>query len=114
MSTAPDKIRPLHNNILVRVDPPRSQVGHIFVPERSQGEVGTGVVVAVGPGWVDPETGRRHVLDIAIGDRVAYEVLRSIEKVIETEGDEQTVYTVIQERHVIGVLEGEGEIEVRA
>jgi len=116
-----DKLRPLHNNILVRIDPPRTQVGAIVIPERSQGEVGTGTVVAVGPGWQDPKTARRHELEVRVGDRVAYELFRSIEKVEERVPtgesfglDDVTVYTVIQERHVLGVLEGEGDVEVRS
>jgi co-chaperonin GroES (HSP10) len=118
-----DQLRPLHNNILVRIDPPRTQVGSILIPERSQGEVGTGTVVAVGPGWQDPKTGRRHEMDVQVGDRVAYELLRSIEKVTEkvTEkvpsgqdfaGDDEVTYTVIQERHVLCVLEEGGDVEV--
>jgi co-chaperonin GroES (HSP10) len=107
-----DQLRPLHNNILVRIDPPRAQVGSILIPERSQGEVGTGTVVAVGPGWQDPKTGRRHELDVQVGDRVAYELLRSIEKVTEFAGDDEVTYTVIQERHVLCVLEEGGDVEV--
>lgn len=64
-------LRPLHDWLLVKVDPPREKVGSLFAPGGDAGRVRTAVVLRKGPGRALPN-GHREPIAIEPGDHVAF------------------------------------------
>ena len=65
-------IRPLHDNVLVRViKPPTETAGGIALSDDAQDHPISGVVVAVGLGKMD-ENGQRHPPMVSVGDVVVF------------------------------------------
>jgi len=112
LAESDERLRPTHDHLLVTVESETDRTrGRLYIPDVGRRhETGVGVVVAVGPGRIDPKTGERSEMEITIGDRVAYETFRAINKVILG----TATFALIEQRHVLGVLEGKGDVEVRA
>src|SRR6185503_17658857 len=68
-----NKIRPLHDKILVRRDEAetRTETG-IYLPEKAKDKPKTGIVEAVGTGTVNTETGHLIPLTVKKGDRIIF------------------------------------------
>jgi chaperonin GroES len=64
-----DKIRPMNDWILVKMDPIETMVGSIFVPIGTVNRKAT--VLAVGPGKEEP-SGVRQPVGVEPGDRVVF------------------------------------------
>jgi chaperonin GroES len=66
------RLRPLHDRVLVRRDPPESSsAGGIVIPEVGKVQALTGTVVAAGPGRKD-DSGVFHETQVRPGDRVVF------------------------------------------
>lgn len=66
-------LKPLSNNILVKVkEIPKSTPGGLYIPENAQVRPSEGVVVAIGPGKANPETGAISSILVKVGDNVVY------------------------------------------
>lgn len=112
----PDKLRPLHDQIVVRRKPfDDTTKGGLFIPEIARAEHkvprGRGIVLAVGPGKLatkrDPHdadkrvpTGKREPMDVAVGDEVVFSRLSG--KPLDVPGDD---ILMITQEHILAVLE---------
>lgn len=66
-------IRPLHDKIIVRRDEADEKTeSGIYLPESSKDRPKTGVVLAIGDGKLNTETGERIPLTVTQGDRVVF------------------------------------------
>jgi chaperonin GroES len=94
-------LRPLHDRVLVRRDPPAEQtVGGIVIPEMGKEKALTGTVIAVGPGteWGD---GVFHKTQLKPGDRVVFSLSVNVPYAdLVQDGD----LVMMSERDVLGVL----------
>lgn len=103
-------IKPIHDQLLVRRDPEDTvSAGGIIIPDVANNPKlprGRGIVLAMGPGRVDPKTGKRQPMDVKIGDRVVFPKLygdkvRDDLSVKEVDGD----LVLIEESECVAVLE---------
>lgn len=101
-------IRPLHDWILVKMDPVQQQVGSIFLPEGVDFRAAT--VLSVGPGKERP-TGQREPMEVSPGDRLVFHRAHAEHgqgRAMVTElGDDRVL---IKPRDVLVVFEGKLEV----
>lgn len=100
-SQAELKIRPLHDKIIVRRDEAedRTESG-IYLPEKAKDSPKTGVILAVGDGALNTETGERVPLTVKKGDRIIFSSYSGTEvKLNDTE------YLVMSEDEVLAVID---------
>ncbi|KAI3646389.1 hypothetical protein MP228_001947 [Amoeboaphelidium protococcarum] len=70
MSSA-KKLVPLLDRVLVRrVKAPEKTASGIYIPEKAQEALNEGLVLAVGPGSVNNQTGQRVAMSLKEGDKV--------------------------------------------
>jgi chaperonin GroES len=72
------ELRCVKDRVIVEADPfPTETAGGLVIPEayaeRPEHRKWKGTVREVGPGSIDPETGRRIPVDVKVGDRVMYD-----------------------------------------
>jgi len=66
-------IKPLHDKVIVRRDEAETVTASgIFLPESAKDQQKTGVILAVGDGALNRDTGERIPLSVANGDRVIF------------------------------------------
>ena len=66
-------IKPLHDKVIVRRDEAETQTASgIFLPESAKDQQKTGVILAVGDGALNRDTGERIPLSVTNGDRVIF------------------------------------------
>jgi len=66
-------IKPLHDKVIVRRDEAETVTASgIFLPETAKDQQKTGVVLAIGDGALNRDTGERIPLSVANGDRVIF------------------------------------------
>lgn len=71
MSNKQFPIQPLLDRVFVKKDDMSvDKKTGFFLPETVKGRAQTGTVVAVGPGYLDTQTGEFYSLDLKVGDRV--------------------------------------------
>lgn len=72
LSSAPQKMKPISNQVVVKLDPlPEKSEGGLFLaPDSRDHEHHTGTIVAVGPGKVASKTNIRYPMTVKVGDRV--------------------------------------------
>lgn len=103
--------RPLHDHVIVEAAVAAKGAttkGGIILPDTAKEKPMEGKVIAVGSGYRD-KTGKIIGLAVRKGDRVIYGKWTGTE--IKVENKE---YLVLKERDILGVLEGEGKVSVRA
>lgn len=67
------ELKPLWNNILVKVKPAVSETtGGIFIPDSAKERPTEGEVISTGPGRIHPETGLQLNIAVSVGDNVLY------------------------------------------
>jgi chaperonin GroES len=67
------QLQPLSNFVLVKIREAKSQtLGGIVLPDQAKEKPTEGVIVAVGPGRVHPDTNVLIQMPVAVGDRVLY------------------------------------------
>jgi chaperonin GroES len=102
--------RPLHDQVLVEsatIEKTKTK-GGIILPDTAKEKPLEGKVIAVGSGYRN-KTGEIIGLAVKKGDRVIYGKWTGTEiKVADRE------YLVLKERDILGVVEGEGKVSVRA
>lgn len=103
--------RPLHDHVIVEAAVAAKNAttkGGIILPDTAKEKPMEGKVIAVGSGYRD-KTGKVIGLAVRKGDRVIYGKWTGTE--IKVENKE---YLVLKERDILGVVEGEGKVSVRA
>ena len=103
------KLRPLHDHVIV--EPAFAQTktkGGILLPETAREKPLEGKVIAVGSGYRGKD-GKVTGLAVKTGDRVVYGKWSTTEIAV---GDKE--YLVLKEQDILGVVEGEGKVSVRA
>lgn len=98
---ATTNVRPLHDKIIVRRDEAadRTDAG-IYIPEAGKERPKTGVVLAVGDGQLNTETGERIPLTVAKGQRVIFTSYAGTEIKLE---DEELL--IMSESDILGIVE---------
>jgi chaperonin GroES len=102
--------RPLHDQVLVEFAAAQKTKtkGGIILPDTAKEKPLEGKVVAVGSGYRN-KGGQVIGLAVKRGDRVIYGKWTGTE--IKVEDKE---YLVLKERNILGVVEGDGKVSVRA
>jgi chaperonin GroES len=102
-------LRPLHDHIIVEPAFAKEKTkGGILLPDSAKEKPLEGKVVAVGPGSRGKD-GKAVSPAVKKGDRVVYEKWSTTEIAI---ADKQ--YLILKERDILGIVEGEGKVSVRA
>ncbi|MGE5538717.1 MAG: co-chaperone GroES [Gemmatimonas sp.] len=102
--------RPLHDHVIVEaatVDSAKTK-GGILLPDTAKEKPLQGKVIAVGSGYRSKD-GKVMGLAVKKGDRVIYGKWSGTE--IKVEDKE---YLVLKERDILGVVEGDAKVSVRA
>ncbi len=107
-ATAPSaatKIRPLHDKIIVRRDEAedRTESG-LYLPEKAKDTPKTGVVIAVGTGTLNTETGALVPLTVKKGDRVIFSSYAGTEIKLGAAGGEEKLL-VMSEEEVLAIVD---------
>ena len=93
------KIRPLHDRILVeRLEEQETVRGGIIIPDSAKEKPQEGKVLAVGAGKVD-EDGKRHPLDVKVGDRILFGKYSGSEVKVDDKD-----YLIMREEDVLAVI----------
>ena len=101
------KIRPLHDKIIVRRDEAedRTSAG-IILPEKAKDTPKTGIVIAVGTGTLNTETGKLTPLTVKKGDRVIFSSYAGSEiKLGEFGGGNPEKVLVMSEDEVLAIID---------
>jgi chaperonin GroES len=94
------KIKPLHDNILVkRVEEAEKTKGGIYIPDTAKEKPAEGEVVAVGSGRLGKD-GKLIPLAVKEGDRVLFQKYAGTE--VKIEGEE---YLIMDEDSVMAIIE---------
>jgi chaperonin GroES len=94
------KIKPLHDNILVkRLEEKDRTKGGIYIPDSAKEKPAEGEVVAVGSGRVN-DKGKVTPLDVKAGDRILFGKYGGTE--VKVGGEE---YLIMREEDVLAILE---------
>ena len=96
------KIRPIHNRILVKRDPPTEKVGAIIIPENAREKLTRGTVLAAGPGQMSA-SGRFIETTLKAGDRIVFGKYSGSE--VEHRGEQDQIF--MTEDEILGVIEEE-------
>ena len=103
-------IRPLHDHVVVEPTFAKKAVtkGGILLPDTAQEKPLEGKVVAVGSGYRG-KNGRLTSLSVKAGDRVVYAKWSGSEVKVAKKD-----YLILKESDILGVVEGDGKVSVRA
>lgn len=91
-----DKIRPLHDRVLVKRIEDEKTPGGLYIPENAKEKAQTGKVVAVGAGRV-AQDGKAIPMQVRVGDVVFFG------KYAGTEADKE--HLIVKEEEILGVIE---------
>lgn len=121
MSAIVDKLRPLHDWLLVRRDPPQARSTLIVDPGNEGSSVRTGTVLSVGEGR-HLDCGKNSPMGVSVGDRIAFfrwhhehrpgkantEVLREIADELGV-GDD---VVLVRENDILFAFDGDVRVDV--
>ncbi len=94
------KVRPLHENLLVRrIEEKETVKGGIIIPDTAKEKPQEGEVIAVGNGKI-LENGTKVALDVKVGDKVLFGKYSGTEVKID---DKEVL--VLREEDIMGVVE---------
>lgn len=103
------KLRPLHDHVIVEPAFGSTKTkGGILLPDMAQEKPLEGKVIAVGSGNRGKD-GKVTKLAVKAGDRVVYGKWSATEIAV---GEKE--YLVLKESDILGVIEGQGKVSVRA
>lgn len=102
-----DSLKPVLDNVFVRQSAPNSQTkGGLYMPDRNKEWPPEGIVIAVGPGRVDPETSDRIPMSVAVGDHVLFARRPSSEIDQLREGDSHR-YVMLKDEDIMAIIEAD-------
>lgn len=94
-------IKPLHDKVIVRRDEAETQTASgIFLPESAKDQQKTGVILAVGDGALNRETGDRIPLSVTNGDRVIFSSYAGNE--VKVDGEE---LLIMSESDILAIID---------
>ena len=94
------KFRPLHDRVVVRrIEHDEMTSGGIIIPDTAKEKPMEGEVTGVGPG-IYAEDGKRHALDVKVGDRVLFGKWSGSE--VKIDGEE---LLIMKESDIMGIIE---------
>ena len=94
-------IKPLHDKVIVRRDEAETVTASgIFLPESAKDQQKTGVVLAVGDGALNRETGDRIPLTVTNGDRVIFSSYAGNE--VKVDGEE---LLIMSESDILAIID---------
>lgn len=94
-------IEPLYNYILLKKDEQKSEsLGGIYIPDNSQEKPSTGVVVRVGNGKINEQTGELIKPYVKAGDRVFF--LKLGGQIVKDDDNQE--YVILKEDELLGIL----------
>jgi chaperonin GroES len=93
------KLKPLYDRILVkRIEEKEQKKRGIIIPDAAKEKPMEGKVIAVGAGRVD-EQGKRHPVDVKVGDRVLFGKFAGTEVKID-----DVEHVILKEDEVLGIV----------
>ena len=93
------KIKPLHDNIIVkRLEEKEVKKGGIIIPDTAKEKPQEGEVIAVGPGKIGDD-GKRQSMDVKVGDKILFGKYSGSEVKLNNEE-----FLIMQEKDVLGIL----------
>ncbi len=99
MAEKKQKIRPLHDRVLIkRLNEEEKTKGGIIIPDSAKEKPQEGKIVAVGSGRRDE--GKIIPMDVRVGDKILFSKYSGNE--IKIEGEE---HLILKEDEILGVLE---------
>lgn len=94
-------IKPLADKVVIEIEDATEQsAGGIYIPDTAREKPQQGKVVAVGPGSLNDNTGKRNEMSVKVGDRVLFQKYGGSD--IKIDGAD---YKILSERDIIGILE---------
>ncbi len=94
-------IRPLNDKIIIRRDEAADRTDSgLYLPEQAKDTPKSGVILAVGDGQLNKETGERIALSVCPGDRVIFSAYAGTDVAVEDE-----TYLVMDESDVLAVID---------
>jgi chaperonin GroES len=93
------KIRPLHNQVIIKRKAAETKIGSLFVPEDAREKPYEGAVLAVGNGKA-LDNGIAHPCTVKVGDQVLFTKFAMSE--IKLDGEE---YVIVKEDAILAVIE---------
>jgi chaperonin GroES len=93
------KFKPLSDRVLIkRIEEKEQKKKGIIIPDTAKEKPMEGKVIAVGTGRVD-EHGKRHVLEVKVGDRVLVGKYAGTEVKID-----EVEHVILKEDEVLGII----------
>ncbi len=95
-------IKPLHDKVVIEIDNSAAEqtAGGIYIPDTAREKPQQGIIVAVGPGRFNENTGKREEMSVKVGDRVLFQKYGGTDLKME---DKE--YKILSERDILGILE---------
>jgi chaperonin GroES len=94
-------IKPLHDKVIVRRDEAETiTASGIFLPESAKDQQKTGVILAIGDGALNRDTGERIPLTVASGDRVIFSSYAGSE--VKIDGEE---LLIMSENDILAIID---------
>ncbi len=95
------KLKPLADRVIVKQSEAEEKTkSGIVLPDSAKEKPTKGKVVSVGPGKTDEKTGKRHELNVRVGEVVYYGKYSGTD--VELDGDK---FVILRESDLLGVLE---------
>lgn len=93
------KFKPLRDRVLIkRIEEKEQKKQGIIIPDAAKEKPMEGTVIAVGTGRVD-ENGKRHALQVKVGDRVLFGKYAGTEVKID-----EVEHVILKEDEVLGIV----------
>lgn len=93
------KIKPLGNRVLVQRSKAQTSKGGILLPDTAQEKPREGIVIAVGPGKTNEETGKTEATTVKAGDKVLLPSYAGTEVKLHDQD-----YLILSEEDLLGIL----------
>lgn len=98
-------IKPTFDNVFVVKDPAeKSESGDFYLPDSVKGRAQTGVVLAVGPGYLDLITGKFIATTIKAGQHVFLKEFSGYIKSYTDKNGKDWKFFVFSEKEILGIV----------
>ena len=93
-------LKPLGDRVIVEaIEKDEMTPTGIYVPETAKEKPQEGTVLAIGPGRLNEETGKRAAMDVSVGDRVIYQKYAGTEIKLDNKK-----YLILSEKDILAVV----------